>query len=374
MSFMAIPAKQQQGFILAATLWLIAFITVAGTYLAQWAGEAKQQIASQQQNTQAEIDFQGTLATFLYLINTQYVNQYGVMLTEITAEQKEADTLGSGMGLMASEGSYIKLYDQAYHGIGDVIFSVQDESGLIATNIEEPFHLKYLLGLFGLSATARDEAIAKLQDYEDSDSLHRINGAEEQQYKQQHKQAPANRALLTSWEMQNVLDWDKYPELWQNDLPRLTSSSWGEWPNFNAAPNQVLQTSMGITREDAEKIIQARNELPITDLGQLYQIIGKVLSIDVLSFSSIPSNFFRVTLWHPQTGRAREIHLELHPSILVKDYSLKTTRPWTVDYQLDIAKTAEQQHVQPKQLKTDLFNDNSSQVKQSETSTIAATQ
>lgn len=373
MSFTAISGQRQQGFILAATLWVIAFITVAGAYLAQWAGEARQQIASQQQNMQAEIDYQGTLSTFLYLINTQYVNQYGVILMELSAEQKEALAFGTGMGLKASEGNYLKLYDQAYQGMGDVIFSVQDESGLIPCNISEPFHLKYLLGLFGLPLTTRDDAIAKLLDYADLDSLHRINGAEEQQYKQQGKQPPANRALLTSWEMQNILDWDKYPELWQNNLPRLTSVSWGDWPNFNVAPNQVLQTSMGITREDAEKIIQARDELPITDLGQLYQIIGKVLTIDVLSFSSIPSNFFRVTLWHPQTGRAREIHLELHPRILAKDYSLKTTRPWSVDYQLDIAKTAEQQNVQPKQLKTDLFNNNGSQIKRPEASNIAVT-
>lgn len=360
MSFTAIQGKQQQGFILVATLWLVAFVTVAGAYLAQWAGDARQQIVNQRQDMQAEIDFQGTLATLIYLANTQYMNEYGIILTELSAEQKEAISFGTGLGLIESDTGIIKLYDQAYQGMGESLFSVQDESGLIACNTLDPVHLKYLLGLFGLGATERDEAIAKLLDYEDLDNLHRINGAEVQQYSQQGKQAPANRLLLTSWEMRNILDWDKYPDLWQNSLPRLTSSSWEEWPNFNVAPKQVLQTSMGLTREDAEKIVQARSRLPITELGQLYQITGKALNIDELSFTSSPSNFFRVTLWHRQSGRMREIHLELHAPILEKDYALKTSRPWSVDYQLDIALTTEQQNAQPKQLKTDLFNNNGS--------------
>lgn len=368
------PGKRQQGFILAATLWLIAFITVAGAYLAQWAGDARQQIASQQQGLQAEIDYQGTLATLLYLINTQYINEYGIILTELSTEQKEAAILGMGMGLKQSDGNFIKLYDQAYQGMGESLFSVQDESGLIAANTSDPIHLKYLLGLSGLNVTQRNDGIAKLLDYEDPDNLHRINGAEAQQYRQQGKQGPANRLLLTSWELHNILDWDKYPKLWENNLPRLTSSSWEDWPNFNVAPKQVLQTSMGLTQEDAEKIVQARKQIPITELGQLYQIVGRALNIDVLSFSPRPSNFFRVSLWHRQTGRVREIHLELHPRILEKDLLLKTTRPWRLDYQLDFSKTAEQQDAQPKQLKTDLFNSGGSKAKRSETSNFAVPQ
>ena len=360
MSVRLFHGERQQGFILVATLWLIAFITIAGAYLAQWAGDARQQIADQQQDMQAEIEFQGTLATLLYLINTHYINEYGVILTELSAEQQEA--IGFGMDLVSNtlDGKTIRLYDQAYEGMGKSIFSVQDESGLIACNAYEPVHLKYFLGLFGLSATERDDAIARLLDYEDPDSFHRINGAELEQYKQQSKQAPANRFLLTSWEMRNILGWDKYQELWNNNLPRLTSSSWEDLPNFTVAPKQILQISMGLTQENVDKIVRARDRLPITEPDQLYQITGKTFNIDDLSFTSTPSNFFRVTLWNRQTGRMREIHLELHSPISQKDYSLKNRRPWSVDYQLDIALTPEQQNAQPKPLKTDLFNHNGS--------------
>ncbi len=367
MSVRFIPAERQQGFILVATLWLIAFITVAGAYLAQWAGDARQQIADQQQDMQAEIEFQGTLATVLYLINTHSINEYGVILTELNAEQKEAMSFGMALGPKTLDGKTIKLYDQAYQGLGESIFSVQDESGLMACNNSEPVHLKYFLGLFGLSGTERDDAIARLLDYEDPDSFHRINGAEVEQYKQQGKQAPANRFLLTSWEMRNILGWDKYQEIWNNNLPRLTSSSWEDLPNFNVAPKQILQISMGLTSDSVDKIIQARNQLPITEVDQLYQITGKTFNIDDLSFTSTPSNFFRVTLWNRQTGRMREIHIELHSPITQKDYSLKNRRPWSIDYQLDIALTAEQQNAQPQQLETDLFSNSGSQTKRFQT-------
>jgi len=376
MSFRLIGAQRQQGFILVATLWLIAFITVAAAYLAQWADEARQQIADQQQDMQAEIEFQGTLATVLYLLNTQYMNEYGVILAELSAEQREAMSFGMDLGPTALEGKTIRLYDQAYHGIGDSLFSVQDESGLIPCNIyeaSESLHLKYLLGLFGLTPAERDGNIDKLLDYRDVDSFQHINGAEAQQYKKQGRQAPPNRTLLTSWETRNVLDWDKYPELWRNNLPRLTTSSWEDLPNFNVAPKKILQSSMGLSPENIEKIILAREQLPITESDQLYQITGKTFSIDELSFTSAPSNFFRITLWNRQGGRMREIHLELHPVILEKDNYLTNRRPWSVDYQLDVALTAEQQNAQPKQLKTDLFNINGSQVKLSETSPTETT-
>lgn len=368
-----VPGKQQ-GFILVATLWVIAFIAVAAAFLAQWADGVRQQITKQHYDMQAELEFQGTLATFLYLSNTLYTNEYGIILTELSSDQRDAGILGEGLGIVISEGNSIKLHDQAYQGMGESIFSVQDEGGLVSTTMTDPAQLKYLLGLFGLSPEERDGAIDKLLDYQDYDQLNRLNGAEAPQYQKQGKPAPPNRPLLTSWELQNILNWGSYPQIWQQGLPRLTSSSWEGWPNFNVAPRQVLQTLMGITREDAEKIMLTRKQTPITGIDQLYQITGKALSLDAFSFTSRPSSFVRVSLWHRQTGRVREIHLELHPLILEKDYALKSTRPWRVDYQLDIAKTAEQQNAQPIPLKTDLFSTQNSESREPERGNALATQ
>lgn len=350
--------RQQQGFILVATLWIIAFVAVAATYLNQWAGEAREQLLRQQQNAATEIEFQGTLATLLYLVNTHAINEYGVILNELSSAPQETSPMETHLGFKRSQDDYIKLFDQAYQGLGESIFSLQDESGLIATNTLYPTNLQNLLGLFGLSMDERDAAIAKLLDYEDLDDFHRINGAEASEYQAQGKRPPANRLLRTSWEMQNILDWDKYTALWQNNLPRLTSSSWDGFPNFNVSPKQVLQTSIGITRLDAEKIIQARNQSPLIGTNDIYQTINKPLGIDDLAYSSRPSNLLRVTLWHPLSGRMREIHLELHPPLVEKVQSLQLHRPWNIDYQLDIAQTNEQHHAQPKRLKTDLFNYN----------------
>jgi len=80
--------RSQQGFILAATLWLIAFITVAAAYIAQWADTARQQVFDQKQDVQADIEFQGTLATLLYLVNTRTTNEYGIFLNEPPGQQQ----------------------------------------------------------------------------------------------------------------------------------------------------------------------------------------------------------------------------------------------------------------------------------------------
>jgi len=346
---------QQQGFILAATLWLIAFITVAAAFIAQWADAARQQVLSQKFELQAELEFQGTLATLLYFLNTRVINEHGLFLNELTDQQKEAFFYGAETGIRLAEGHLIKLHDQTYQGLGSTIFSIQDENGLISSNSTDPIHLKYLLGLFGLKPNERDEAIDTLLDYQDRDKLHRLNGAEAQEYLKHNKPEPPNRPLLTSWELQNVLAWDQYPELWRQHLPRLTSSLWEGAPNFNVAPAQVLQTVIGITREDAEKLVQARKAWPIVGLEQIYQITGKSLFVDPLSLTSRPSNFIRISLWRPTSGRVREIHIESHPLISNKDYLLKSTKPWRVHYQLDILKTADQHHANPKPVSSDLF-------------------
>ena len=363
----------QQGFILVASLWLIVFVTIAAAYLAQWAGEVRQQTLNQHQDLQAEIDFHGTLATLLYLLNTRYINEYGVILSTLSEQQRDAIILGLDLGIKNDESQFLKLHDQAYHGLGDTLFSVQDENGLIAVNSEQPTQLHYMLGLFGLPTTARNQAIDRLLDYEDYDSLHRLNGAEARQYREKNRPAPANRLLLTPWELHKVLGWDDYPTLWQNNLPHLTTTYLDVVPNFNVAPKQVLQTAMGITREDAEKLIKARTVTPILGLDHIYQIIGKSLLIDPLSYTSRPSNFMRISLWHPQTGRMREIHLELHTPILEKEAAIQTRRPWTIDYQLDIAKTTDAQNAQPKPLKTPLFNPNGPQTQLTDPASPMAT-
>lgn len=347
---------RERGFILAATLWLIAFLAVAAGFIAEWTDETRQQAFNQQLDLQAELDYQGTLATILFLASTRRINEFGIFINELTDQQQE-DYFFNGVdsGIQFDDGTVIKLYDQAYQGIGSSIFSIQDESGLIATNSTDPTHLKYLLSLFGLKPKDQDEAIDKLLDYQDIDHLHRLNGAEEAQYRKKNKPEPPNRPLLTSWELQNILDWDQYPVLWKHDLPRLTSSLWEGSPNINAAPPSILQTLNGITREDANKLAQARATIPLYGLDQISQITGKILFIDPFSIYSKPSNLMRISLWHTGSGRTREIHIELHALISAKDFLLKSTTPWRVHYQLDATKTTDQQNAYPKSVKSDLF-------------------
>jgi DNA uptake protein ComE-like DNA-binding protein len=333
----------QQGFILAATLWILAFMTIAVGFLAQWTSTALEQARTEQSHVDAEIELQSTLAGVVYLLTTQELSQAGLTLPDPRTDVVAVETLP------ITNTRVIRLDDQPVKGIGETLFSLQDEGGLVPANLDNPWHLSNLLGLLGVPGTERGALIAKLLDYRDRDELHRLNGAEADHYRKQGRPPPPNRNLRTGWEMANILGWDEYAQLWtEHSLPRSVNSVWNGYPNFNTAPEQVLQTWTGIDQADAQRIVEERQKIPLRSLSQIHQIIGKRLSISPLDAILFPSRYLRITLWQQGGRRMREIHLQLTPMA-------DNRRPWLVEYAIELPLTPVQERAEPLALDIPLF-------------------
>lgn len=334
----------QSGFILASTLWILAFITIAAGFFALWASETLEKVSEQQASVQGEIDLQGTRAVILYLLSTQYLNEGGLSLDPEEEASKPFFDHPTGTDKLISK-YRITLDDQVYRGMGDNLFSIQDESGLVSLNMRNPSHLLNLLGVLGVPGTEVGPLIAKLQDYTDEDDLFRLNGAEAGQYKKLGRLPPANRRLQTSWETAQILDWDKYKGLWQdNHLPRLSNSFWDATPNFNTAPERVLQSWNGITREDSLRLMEARRQQPFQSPDDVYRILGKQLGFDSLGMSFFPSRYLRLSIWRQGARRMKEVHVQLTPQA-------DQLSPWLIEYEIDIPVSAKQQDTSPSQLR-----------------------
>ncbi|MDD2814294.1 MAG: type II secretion system protein GspK [Thiotrichaceae bacterium] len=354
-----ITYRKSCGFVLAATLWLLAIMTVAAGFFAQWTQRTLELARSLQDNVQGEIDMQSTQSTLIYLFATQYYTFAGLTIPSIVtgnessnAVQNLPSLIDPEMGGMSSLpiGGELGLDDRAYRGLGNARFAIQDEAGLIGLNfINEPVFSR-LLGFLGVKAEERAPLIAKLDDYTDIDDLVHLNGAESYHYKERNLPLPPNRFLHSPTQVRKVLDWDNYPSLWQGNIwSELTTVAPVPLPNFNTAPAMVLQATYNFDADSAQRFILARQNMPVFNLATVSQLSGMVVTVDEDAVNFFPSPYVRFSLWHSGLKQMRQVHIKFTPFADEK-------MPWELQYISNLPLLDAYQKVTLNDAKTPLFN------------------
>lgn len=321
-----VPSTRQRGFLLAATIWLLAILTVGASVLAVWTEQAREAALQNDREIDREIGYQSTFNELLYLAAANYMTEAGLSYGEVDARviRRALDPFAAGEAVFPAHS--IRLDDHPYVGFGDIRFAVQDVSGLVPINVEQPVALDALLGILGVSAGARSGLIQKLEDYRDLDDLHRPNGAEASHYRRAGLSGPTNRDFRTSYELHEVLDWAGQKALWGDPgIARLTNSTWNAMPNFNTAPLKVLLIWPGVGLAEAERVIAARQVRPFLDVKDIDRAVGHSLGLDPLEIGFFPSRYLRVSLWEAGSPGMREVLLQLTPNA-------DGGRPWVVEY------------------------------------------
>jgi general secretion pathway protein K len=135
--------------------------------------------------------------------------------------------------------------------------SLLDESGKIDINTATPELLKGLFAATGMQAEEADKLVDAVQDWRDSDTLRRINGAEEPEYQAaglRHK--PANAPFQTVEELQLVLGMN--PDLYRRIAGLITIYSRQPGVNLTIAPREVLAVLPGVTLEQVDAYVAER--------------------------------------------------------------------------------------------------------------------
>lgn len=352
---------QYRGFVLAATLWLLAIMTVAAGFFAQWTQRTLELARNLQDNVQGEIDMQSTQSTLLYLFATQYYTFAGLTVPSLVTgnESNNANNTIPNLPLNDPDmggvsampiGGELGLDDRAYQGLGNARFAIQDEAGLIGLNfINEPVFSR-LLGLLGVKAEERAPLIAKLDDYTDTDDLVHLNGAESYQYKERNLPPPLNRLLYSPTQVRKVLDWDNYPSLWANNIwSELTTVALVPLPNFNTAPAMVLQATYNFDADSAQRFILARQTIPVYSLATVSQLVGMAITMDEEAVNFFSSPYVRISLWHTGLKQMRQVHIKFTPFADEK-------MPWELQYISNLPLLETYQKVTLNNAKTPLFN------------------
>ncbi len=314
------------GFVLPTTLLLLAVLSMAAAYFAQWTQRGVEQATTHLAGSRGELEMESTRATLVYLLATRLYTRGGLM-AELDQQLVKALAGLAGQRSIAATGDEIALDGRAYRGLGQSRFSLQDSGGLLGLNALNTRRFGRLLGLLDIPLEERSGLIAKLQDYTDLDDLHRLNGAEADAYRKAGRPGPPNRPLQTAWEGRMVMGWDGQPSLWKDHrLALLTTAIGGANINLNTSPVEVLGTLDGIDLDAARRIVAAR---PLSGLSDASRAIGRRLPLDPMTVVTLASNTMRLRLWHPNTNSQHVFVLQLTPMA-------EQGKPWENLFELEL--------------------------------------
>ncbi len=157
---------------------------------------------------------------------------------------------------MADGRSYRFTFDGA-----EVEISITDDSGKIDINAADPEALRNLFIGRGVEELRAGELADAIQDWRDPDDLRSLHGAELDDYEAVDlPYGPRNAPFETLSEIQQVfgMDYDTYMKI----EPAITMYSGRATPSAAYAPMEALMAIPGMTPEQAQDIIDARQQLP----------------------------------------------------------------------------------------------------------------
>lgn len=296
------PNPAQQGFALAAVLWLIAGLTIVVALVGDAALTAKQRMAQLRERT----DFTQSA------ISTRAELQY-----RLSASRPSSAGLTDGITLIWTN-------DTPYQARPHSVVHMQDHGGLIKLNGLNRELLSNYLQNCGVPTDKTESLIDALEDYTDNDHLTRINGAERETYALQGKKPPRNSPLLAVPEIWSVFGWDAYRQtLTDNQCANHfttyhLASLMGSQINLATAPGAVLK-ARGLTEEAVQDIENAKGDPQALAerAAQVNANTGSLFGAGVYSLKHL-----RIRHTHPTGPWVMEYTLSLDIA--------NPDRPWTI--------------------------------------------
>jgi hypothetical protein len=308
------PARCQHGFVLAVTLWVLAGITIAVGLMTLWVIDQVQEARQARELLDDEASLYETRDTLLYLISTRERNTAGQPTRALTADELAVRKLSEFGGLSTEPiGGELLLDSKPYQGRGSVTFQLQDEAGLFSTVWPSPSEMDRMLATAGVDSAKWARLKDSLLDYLDPDDLSRINGAEQREYDQAGRSAPANRRLLVPSELAQVIGWNQLEPQQLQSIIEYSSPYYSGAINPNTMPKALLPLRISGCPEVCERLMRERRVKPFQSTHDLQgRMAIQVPGDDALDYRYASGDTLRMTIWR-RTGVALRIHVRLTP-------------------------------------------------------------
>ena len=314
--------RHAEGFVLVATLWVLAALAVLAAYIDGVVATDVERAMETRGWLASELDRRSTEATLVYLLTTGRMNHRGLILEE---EQQFFDGLGEDEFLPNHGDGELRMAGEVYAGLGGTRFSIQDESSLASVNAPGTPLLAALLEREGMSASDVERVVARIRDYIDTDGDLTLNGAEDYDYRQNGAPPPLNWIMSSPVEMRRVLGVDEMltPAQWRRIRPALTMRPVFGY-NFNTMRPEILAAALDLDEKGIRGVLEEREKRSISRLTTIALLSGKHLRIDEMEIRTLPSQFPRISVWHEGDGSRIVTGIHLTP--------LGERAPWRKDY------------------------------------------
>lgn len=279
------------------------------------------QAAAIKEQLQIDLDMRSTAASVHYMIGTRRRTLAG-QTVDLADQNLPFD---QSVSRLEPVGGEIRLDGRFYQGVGKALFSIQDQGGLLAVNAESTQGLLENVLEREVGASRADELAARLADYIDENVVRRFNGAEAAQYQSEGLSPPTNWYIRSEPELYNVLGWDGIldegkVEPWRD----LFSVAYANALNINAAPEALLRMRLGLSSQDAQQLIAARERHAFRSLDGVADALGVINTWQEEEFSFFPSE-----------GLTIKISCEACAYTLVQRLTITQDGfygPWQMDY------------------------------------------
>ena len=232
-------AGRNQGFALAAALWLLAGLALVVSLVNDAALSSAERVRQLRERADFMRSSLAARANMLYFL-----------------------TLATPQAAGFERNSAMMLADETPYKFDALsVLRIQDLGGLVNLNsFERPNMERFLLSC-GVLPDQVAYLIDALEDYVDEDNLQRVNGAEKDVYALQGKPLPRNAPLLSVEEVWQVHGWARYKQTWANNgcVQAVTTFSGSVSAiNLATAPAMVLR-AVGVDAASAADLVSARS-------------------------------------------------------------------------------------------------------------------
>jgi general secretion pathway protein K len=320
-------SSQPPGFILAATLWIVAILALIGVYITGTVSDSLERGYVRQAQVEALRKSEEARATVLYWFSTRFISFRGIELlsgADLTAAGARDPFSAPPKGK-----TWLALDDRPYK-FGQVLVHLQDARGLLNINTGTDNDWSRLLGNYGIRAEDRGPMLAKMHDYVEPGPFKRLNGAKARDYEAAGMPPPTGRKMLTPWELRRVLDWNKIdPDgFGRSGLYEQVTPVTAPGLNLNTAPAAILALLPNVNDQAIARIIAARQDKPFLNTAEVEAVSGVPIPRDDFGYIFLPLNSLRISITAPGNPLERVMSVHLTPAA--------AEQPWQIDYAFDI--------------------------------------
>lgn len=297
------PVRAQQGYVLMLVLGLLAVGSFVALRLAERIDLLRTGARVWVEYADARVKAQSALATTQYWMATRALHPLGH---------------AEGSRLLREDGSWYALPDGAQ-------VAVQDHRGLMPVNALDRQALVRLLVLDGLTPQQAEGWLDVLEDYQDPDNFHRLNGAEREQYQSLGLTGPRNDWLFSVRELEQMPRWREDPERVAR-IQRLLHTAINSQLNLNTVQLPVLRARLpSLTDAQVLQLEGLRKANLLGDVRRASAILGLALDEDsTVMWAGFTS---RITVWAPGMPQALDYNFRLTPAGQLGPWNLLEHQP-----------------------------------------------